>query len=177
MGGVDKLTVPLDGRSCLERLLGDVEPQIQVFAVGPARATMRPVRWCSERPPGGGPVAAIAAALPLTSAGVVLIAAGDMPFLGSALTLLGDTLSGTPEAEVAILCDGDGMPQPLAAAYRRTVLAQQLITIGDPEGQAARRLLENLVVVEVTAGHAATDCDTWDDVARINEDLRTSKAP
>jgi molybdopterin-guanine dinucleotide biosynthesis protein A len=172
MGGVDKLAIPVDGRSSLDRLLAAAPDRTRVIAVGPTRRTRRPVIWCREVPAGGGPLAAVAAALPLTSAGTVLVAAGDMPRLGEAFDSLVAALHAHPDADVATLCDDAGMRQPLAAAYRRAALARRLDCLGDPAGRPARLLLNDMVVLDVTGGTATGDCDTWADVERITEELR-----
>jgi molybdopterin-guanine dinucleotide biosynthesis protein A len=172
MGGVDKLTVPVDGRSSLDRLLTAAPDLARVVAVGPARRTVRPVIWCREDPAGGGPLAAAAAALRWTSAGTVLVAAGDMPRLGEAFDRLAAALHARPDAEVAALCDTGGVRQPLAAIYRRTALARRLESIGAPAGKPARLLLSEMVVVDVTGGTATVDCDSWADIDRITEELR-----
>jgi molybdopterin-guanine dinucleotide biosynthesis protein A len=172
MGGVDKLAVPLDGRSSLDRLLAAAPDGTRVIAVGPTRRTTRPVIWCREVPSGGGPLAAVAAALPLTSAGTVLVAAGDMPRLGEAFDSLVAVLDTRPDADVATLCDNEGMRQPLAAAYRRAALARRLECIGVPAGRPARLLLDDMVVLDITGCTATEDCDTWADIERIGEELR-----
>jgi hypothetical protein len=81
-------------------------------------------------------------------------------------------LRAQPDADVAVLCDSDGVRQPLAAAYRRTALVRRLESIGDPAGQPARLLLDEMVVLEVIGGTATGDCDTWTDIDRITEELR-----
>lgn len=172
MGGVDKLAVPVDGRSSLDRLLAAAPDRTRVIAVGPTRRTARPVIWCREVPAGGGPLAAAAAALPWTSAESVLVAAGDMPRLGEAFDRLVVALHARPDADVAALCDTDGVRQPLAAVYRRSALVRRLESIGDPAGRPARLLLDEMVVLDVTGGTATGDCDTWTDIDRITEELR-----
>jgi molybdopterin-guanine dinucleotide biosynthesis protein A len=177
MGGTDKLTVPLDGRGSLARLLDGFREAQVVVAVGPVRDTEREVRWCREQPPGGGPLAAVAAALPLTAAPVVVIAAGDMPRLGEATAALLAPFAGggTSGVDAAALRDRAGVRNPVAAAYRRTVLTRRLADIGPPGGMPARLLLDGLVVVDIADGEAGTDCDTWDDVDRITKELRRAR--
>ena len=171
MGGVDKLTIPLHGLSSLDRLLTAAPQKSSIIAVGPTRRTPRPVTWCREDPPGGGPLAAVAAALPLTTASIVLVAAGDMPRLGDVLEKLVATLMAQLHADIAALRDESGVLQPLAAAYRRVALAEQLERVGDPAGRPARLLLEGMSVLPIDGGSAAVDCDTWADIDRISEEL------
>ena len=169
MGGVDKVSVPLHGRSSLDRLLAAASKETRVIAVGPTRDTRRTVTWCREDTPGGGPLAAVAAALPLTSARIVLVAAGDMPRLGGVLDRLVETLETDAHADVAALRDESSVVQPLAAAYRRDALAARLTSVGDPAGRPARLLLEGMSVVSIDGGTAAVDCDTWADIDRVSE--------
>lgn len=160
------------GRSSLTRLLDAATTAQRVVGVGPPRQTGRPVTWCRESPPGGGPLAAVAAALPLTSAPTVVVVAGDMPRVGEALDRLRGELERNPSADVAVLCDRQGVRQPLAAVYRRDSLGDRLRVIGDPVDRAVRLLLDDMTVVEVAAPSATVDCDTWDDIAIITEELR-----
>jgi molybdopterin-guanine dinucleotide biosynthesis protein A len=172
LGGIDKVALPLAGRSSLTRLLDAATTAQRVVVVGPSRETPRPVTWCRESPPGGGPLAAVAAALPLTSARAVVVVAGDMPRVGEALDRLVGELDGHPLADVTVLCDRQGVRQPLAAVYRRDSLRDRLRVIGDPADRAARLLLDDMTVVEVAAPSATVDCDTWDDIAAVTEELR-----
>ena len=141
--GSDKLRADLGGAALIDRALTGVRaalPGAVVIAVGPAPdgpGLVPHVRWVREAPPGGGPVAALAAALAVLSPGsrVVLVVAGDAPFAGSALprltsALAGDLVGGrlggarlgrdAPDGVVAV--DHDGRRQPLLAAYREQAL-------------------------------------------------------
>lgn len=171
MGGVDKVSVPLNGLSSLDRILSAAPTTSRVVVVGPERRTMRQVSWCREDPPGGGPLAAVAAALPLTSAGIVLIAAGDMPRLGEVIDEVVATLLTQPQADVAAVRDRTQVLQPLAAAYRRDALVKRLEHVGDADGRPARLLLEGMSVIPFDGGSAAVDCDTWADIDRVTEEL------
>jgi molybdopterin-guanine dinucleotide biosynthesis protein A len=172
MGGLDKVMVPFEGRSSLDRLLAAAPDAATVVVVGPARRSERTVTWCREEPPGGGPLAAVAAALPRTTSDAVIVAAGDMPMLGEVFGRLEATLAEHGDAEVAALVDADGVRQPLAAAYRRDALERLLSGLGEPANLPARLLLAGLSVIEVVGGRAAMDCDTWDDAERISGELR-----
>jgi len=63
LGARDKTRELLGGTTVLDHLLDDLPSQWQVICVGEKRVTHRSVRWCRESPPGGGPVAGIAAGL------------------------------------------------------------------------------------------------------------------
>jgi len=164
LGGVDKAGVDVGGRLLLDRALAAVSAAEHVIVAGPPRETRAPVTWCREDPPGGGPVAALAAALPLVQSDMVLVLAVDHPFLrGSTVVDLVDAAAGH---DGAVLLDATGRDQPLAAAYAAAVLRRRLAEQGPPAGTAVRRLVAGLDLVRLPGGDAALDCDTWDDVAR-----------
>src|SRR3954451_22611863 len=81
LGGVDKPALRVGSTSLLDRVLAAVRDASSVVVVGPLRATELPVAWVREEPPGGGPVAALAAGLPLVTAPLVAVLAADLPFL------------------------------------------------------------------------------------------------
>jgi molybdopterin-guanine dinucleotide biosynthesis protein A len=165
LGGVDKPSIEVAGRPLLDHVLAGCHRARRRVVAGPPRPSAYAVEWCREDPPGGGPVAGLAAALPLTAEGIVVVLAADMPFAGRAVEPL---LAAVAGHDGALLADSGGVPQPLAAAYRRTALAERLHAVGDGQGVAMRRLVAGLDLVSVpdTSG-AATDCDTWADVERV----------
>ncbi|MFV0463525.1 MAG: NTP transferase domain-containing protein [Nostocoides sp.] len=183
--GGDKLGAPLHGRPVLDHLLIGLPAQWQVVCVGPRRATPRPVRWVREEPPGGGPVAAIAAGAAVVEAGVemVIVLAGDMPEGGALAGLLvasaehSDGRPGSGEPAAAWVAVGsDGRPNPLAACFRRSVLSSQLPR--DPDGVAARRLLSGLAVEHVSvADELLADIDTPADMQRHSARAPGPKQP
>ncbi|MGZ4513114.1 MAG: NTP transferase domain-containing protein, partial [Mycobacterium sp.] len=69
------------GVRLLDHVLDVVAGAGRAVVVGPSRETLREVRWAREQPPGGGPVARLAAGLPLVMAPVVAVLAVDLPFL------------------------------------------------------------------------------------------------
>ncbi|MDQ1726050.1 MAG: hypothetical protein QOK14_95, partial [Frankiaceae bacterium] len=81
MGGGDKTALAVGGTPLLERVLAAVAGAGLRIVVGEARPTTVPVTWAREEPPGGGPVAALAAGLPLVRNDTVVLLAGDLPFL------------------------------------------------------------------------------------------------
>ncbi|MEV0153485.1 NTP transferase domain-containing protein [Micromonospora sp. NPDC050686] len=83
MGGVDKPARPVGGRPMRDRVLDAVVDAVPRILVGPPGPVPPDVRVTREEPPGGGPVAALAAGLallPPTTATVALLAA-DLPLL------------------------------------------------------------------------------------------------
>jgi molybdopterin-guanine dinucleotide biosynthesis protein A len=172
LGGVDKPALDVGGRSLLDRVLLGCPEQTQLVVVGPPRATVRPVRWTREEPPGGGPVAGLAAGLLVVDAPVVMVLAGDLPKVGAALTEL------VPAARAAIdagrdgawVVDGDGRGQPLVSCVATERLRAALPT--HPRDRALHPVLVGLRLDPVTAPAGSTvDVDTPDDLAGIRQQL------
>jgi molybdopterin-guanine dinucleotide biosynthesis protein A len=168
LGGVDKVLLPVGGRSLLDRTLDAVAEADPVIVVGTQRATTRPVQWTLEDPPGGGPLAALYAgllALP-TATPLVAVLAGDHPHLTPATTeRLLAALRATPEATGAILTAADGMPQWLAGMWRTEALREAM----PPHVQNAplRSALAPLEPLRVPAtATEVSDVDTPEDLTR-----------
>ncbi|WP_432092348.1 NTP transferase domain-containing protein [Streptomyces sp. bgisy100] len=83
MGGADKPGLRVGGRPLLDRVLGACADATTTVVVGSRRPTARPVRWAREEPPGGGPLAALAAGLAHVTEPVVLALSADLPFLSA----------------------------------------------------------------------------------------------
>lgn len=164
LGGADKPQLRVAGRTLLDRAVSAVSDAARVVVVGPHRPVTGAVTFCREQPPGGGPVAAIAAAVPLTAADEVVVLAADLPWIAGAVPAL---LAALPSTGMALLVDADGRANYLAAAWRRRDLVTALDTLGDPVGAPARALAALVDRVEVAdrAGWGR-DCDTWDDLAQ-----------
>ncbi len=178
LGGADKPALTVGGRTLLDRVLAACPDAGTTVVVGPARETVREgVRWTREQPPGGGPVAAVAAGLGYVTADRVLLLAADLPFLDRpTVTRLLAALDDPEEPDrpdrpdAALLVDATGRDQPLAAAYRTPALRASLATLGDPSGLPLRRLTAPLRTVRLAdpAG-AAHDCDTWEELAQARD--------
>ena len=170
LGGTDKPALIVGGAPLLDRVLSACVLAGATIVVGPERPTIRPVRWVREQPPGGGPVAAVAAALPWVTAEAVLLLAADLPFFDAATAgrLLAELAE--PSVDAAVLVDSGGRDQPLAAAYRAAPLRAALARLiedhaGDPTGLPLRRLVGDLATRRLPdLSGAADDCDTWDDL-------------
>ena len=162
-GGADKPQLTVGGRSLLDRAVAAVGDAGRVVVVGPDQPVHGRVIFCREQPPGGGPVAAIAAGLPQTGADVIVVLATDLPWIAPAVPLL---VAALPSSGAALLVDDSGRANYLAAAWRRSILAAALTTLGDPSGASARALTELVPWVRVAdEGGWGRDCDTWDDLA------------
>lgn len=167
LGGLDKPALAVAGRTLLDRVLDAVPTATDVVVVGPPRATGRAVRWAREEPPGGGPVAALAAGLATVTAPRVLLLAGDLPFLTpAAVSALLDGLVDGTDAVLAV--DDAGRDQPLCAAWRTDGLRTALPAA--PAGAALRALLRHARVVRLALPAAPAgpppwwDCDTPGDL-------------
>jgi molybdopterin-guanine dinucleotide biosynthesis protein A len=167
MGGVDKPALLVGDASILDRVLRSVVGATSVVVVGPRRTTSRDVTWCREEPPGGGPVAALAAGLAEVAAHRVVVLAGDLPFVTpNAVDTLLDAAGGH---DGALLIDHDGRDQLLAGTWRTEALRRAM-----PDKAAGARLgpvllaLNPVRVALEEASHvppAWFDCDTDEDVA------------
>ncbi len=172
LGGVDKPSIDIAGKSLLERVLDACAAARVTVAVGTQRATNRPVTWVLEDPPYGGPLAGIGAglaALPSDASPVVVLAA-DMPYMtAEAIAGLLARLSGH---DAAVFVDGDGVPQPLAAAYRVPALKAALRARGELRDGSVMRMLGDLRAVTVPDDGATRDCDTVDQIETARRTLR-----
>ncbi|WP_433013405.1 molybdenum cofactor guanylyltransferase [Kribbella sp. CA-294648] len=161
-GGVDKAMLVLDGISLLDRVLTATISAATTVVVGPERTVVRPVEWTRESPPGGGPVAGIAAGLAVGQAPVVVLLSCDLPWItADEVTQLA---SGIGEHDGFGLRDTGSREQWLAAAYRRTALVEALQRLGDPHNQSVRRLFHGLNLAWSAPTRAGDDVDSWADL-------------
>lgn len=169
LGGGDKTREPLADSTVLDHLLAAL-PDWPVVCVGASRPTVRAVTWTREDPPGGGPLAGIAAALPLVEGEIVVVVAGDMPFAGSAVRGLAAAVRAAPVVDAALAVGPDGRLQPLLAAYRADAVRRVLPE--DPHGAPAMLLAKALRVLPVdVTERVAFDVDTAEELARARHTL------
>lgn len=169
LGGADKASLEIAGRTLLEHVLGALTEIDEVVVVGPPVPTSRPVTFIQEDPVGGGPAAGLLAGLagfPRVPQRVVVLAV-DMPLVTSAtVRRLTDALENSPE-DGAVLVDDEGRVQFLCAVYRTAALTRAAT---DVHGLSMRALVGPLRLEHVAAIGAETqDVDTWDDVRRLRE--------
>lgn len=175
LGGVDKVMLRVGGTPMLLRVIAGVRGATPIVVVGPEslhprlpdRATL-----VADDPPGGGPVAGLAAGLAEVPAEATMVAmlGGDLPFLSpEAVALL--RIAATTDG--AVFVDGEGRRQLLCGVWRAAALRERLAAVGDPYGVAMRTLVEGLAVTEVTwpAVEAPPwyDCDTDADLRHAQE--------
>jgi molybdopterin-guanine dinucleotide biosynthesis protein A len=174
LGGVDKAGLVVAGVPLLDRVLLAGAAARHTVVVGEPRPTVREVRWAREDPPGGGPLAGLAAGLSELS-GVaesneselpVIVLATDLPWLRPMdLARLVAALAAEPAAQAAVFSDPEGRLQPLAAAYRIRPIRVALAAVGPVHGKPVKLVLHGLTVVTVPDLGAAGDCDTPDQLA------------
>ena len=169
--GRDKIELRRDGKSLLEHVLGSIpEPwPEQLLVIGPERELPVDLRgrvhFLTEEPAGGGPLAALEAAVLASTAPVIVILTGDSPNAGAAVAPL---LAAVTATHSAVLCPTDRRPNPLTAAYRREALESALRQLQPTANGRARDVLDLLPWHEVAAPPAADqDIDTAADAERL----------
>lgn len=165
LGGADKASIEVGGRTLLERVLDALVDVPDVVVVGPEVPTTRPVTFRREEPPGGGPAAAVAAGLTgfARLPGTVVVLAVDLPHLRPGTVERIVTAAGTDGVDGARLLDDSGRHQHLCAAYDGPRLAAACAV--DVHGLSMSALLRGMRLAEVPAdGCEAVDVDTWDDL-------------
>lgn len=180
LGGADKPALPVGGRPLLHRVLDAVPDAYPRIVVGPPRELPAGVLGTREQPPGGGPVAALAAGFALLDATQRHPARRDLtppdptrraparrgrPGTGrggvaQVAVLAGDLPFLTPHAvralraaataDVALYTDGERR-QLLCAVWRLDPLRERLAALGDPAGAALRQLYAGATVTELTS--------------------------
>lgn len=167
LGGADKAQVTIDGRMLIDGVLAAVTACDPVVVVGPDHLARHGVRMVREEPRFGGPVAAIAAALPELPEDAVetWVLACDLPRASGVVDALEGALM-PDDADAIVLRDADGRSQPLAGRYRVGALRRAVGALAVTDGVAMRRLTASLRVHEISDAHGVSiDLDTWDDVS------------
>jgi molybdenum cofactor guanylyltransferase len=167
LGGQAKPQLQVGGRTMLASVLAAVADADRRVVVGPPQPVPEDVVRVREHPPGGGPVAALRAGLPEVTTDVVVVLAGDLPFLTAALV-----------RELRLLLTGDGVmvvddtgrDQLLLGAWRTSALRPAVAGTSGPV--PLRRVLAPLAVqryrpaIELGSPPPWMDCDTPADLAR-----------
>lgn len=190
LGGFDKARLEVAGRPLLEFVLAGATAARQVVVVGETAVPVGVLRTV-EDPPGGGPVAGIAAGLrtlsehrgapaspahepraPASPASAwTLVLAVDQPGAGAAVpVLLAAAAAAGPETDLVCPHDASGHPQWLLAAYRTSALERALEPFGSGHHVSVRRLTSGLVITDAPTDHLG-DIDTWEDHAAWQERL------
>lgn len=180
LGGADKGSIELGGRTLLEHVLAALAEVPEVVVVGPELTTSRPVTFTLEDPPGGGPAAGLLAGLGRFARvpALVIVVAVDMPLVTPA------TVSRLTDAararEGAVLLDETGRLQYLCAAYSVAALERSGARLSQDgrHGLSMRRLVEGLDLAPVPpVGPEARDVDTWEDLATLRDAFDAPGSP
>ncbi|WP_312856304.1 molybdenum cofactor guanylyltransferase [Nocardioides pelophilus] len=170
LGGADKATIEIHGRSLLEHTLDAVIDAAEVVVVGQHVPTDRPVTFVVEDPQYGGPVAGLLTGRDalLRAFPWVVVLAVDMPFLTAA------TLRRMHDAAVghdgAVLADPEGRRQ-LAFLVDTDRLDQVRPDREAQHGHPLWPMLEPLDLVVVPAlAREHRDIDTWTDLRDLGDD-------
>lgn len=165
---MDKVLLPVAGRSLLDRTLDAVADADPIVVVGPRRPTGRAVDWTREEPPEGGPLAAVHAGLariPADARAVAILAADHPHLTPEALARLRESLAADSRARGAVLAEAGGSPQWLLGVWR--VDALRSVMPGEVRDKPIRALLAPLGPIQVPATIAETsDVDTPEDLER-----------
>lgn len=172
--GGDKTRADLGGLPLLTRLVAGLPGDWQVVCVGAPRPVGRAVTWAREEPPGGGPVAGIAAGIAAARSPYVVLVAGDLPFAAAAAPALVAALEAAgPSVDGARALDEGGEPQALLAAYRLAPLTTAVPA--DARDRGVRRTLASLTCIDVKVpAHACWDVDTEADLQRAAAHARAA---
>lgn len=166
LGGADKTALLLDGRTLLDTVLAAVAGAGTRIVVGPARPTATPATFTRERPPGGGPAAAVPAGLALVRAQWVAVLAGDLPWLDAVTVDALRAAAANGGGGGAVLADDTGRLQWLAGVWRTAALRR----LPWQPGARLGRLLEPLAPVPVRCPGERPpwfDVDTPADLAHL----------
>jgi molybdopterin-guanine dinucleotide biosynthesis protein A len=154
MAGPDKTRLMVGNQSLVSIAVAALGAANRAVVVGPGGDVV-------ESPPGGGPVAAIAAGLTNVSAPVVVLLAADLPFVTT------DAVDQLVRATPAVAIDDDGRPQYLLSSLPSDELRASLPD--EPAGVSLRSVIELMSPIAVRlAGQPPPwwDCDSPADLDR-----------
>ncbi|MGY1821469.1 molybdenum cofactor guanylyltransferase [Geodermatophilus sp. SYSU D00079] len=167
MGGQAKPQLDVGGRSMLAAVLAAVPDADPRVVVGPPQPVPPGVVVVREEPPRGGPVAAMRAGLAVVPTDVVVLLAGDLPFLTAGLVrAMRERLTG----DGVLVVDDTDRDQLLLGVWRTAALRAAVADVSGPT--SVRKVLAPLAVrrlhPSVPPGQPPpwTDCDTPADLAR-----------
>ena len=167
LGGADKASLELGGRSLLDRALDAVAEAGQVIVVGPRRSTAGDVIWTQESPAGAGPLAAAAAGLEHVGAETFVLVAVDYPFVDAGV--IASLLDAFGEHDGAALSDDVGRLHFVVGAYRAGSVRTGLRRLGEIENASMHRVFSELDVIGMHNDRAALDIDNPEDLEAARE--------
>ncbi len=158
-GGADKSALVVDGRSILERQLGELAGLAgEVLLVGAGPSTLPGTRVVADRVSGAGPLGGLYTALSEAHGSVTVAIACDMPFVTAGLLGYLASLANGVDAVVPQTEDGY---HPLCAAYTPACL--------DP---IARRVAERRLKVAALFTEVRVRVVTAEELARFGDPHR-----
>jgi len=168
--GSDKVLARLAGTRLVDLVLSAIPSDVPVILVGPDPGSLPAwVHQVRETPSFGGPVAGIAAALPLIHTPLLGVIAADMPAAAGHLPSLVAGL--LDETDACLPVDPSGRLQPLCGAYRVAAVERVIRQSGNPTGMAMRTIVDQLRVRAVPWPAQWTwDVDTPEDL-RLGQDV------
>jgi len=160
--GSDKITAVLRGSRLIDLVLMGIPGHVPVVVVGPDPGLLpRQALVVREEPFFGGPVAAIASALPYVATARVAIVAADSP---GAAPHLSELVTGLPmDADGLVPIDETGRLQVLSGAYWSASLRAAIQRISNPDatGLAMNEVVNQLRIETISWPQARTwDVDT-----------------
>ncbi|MDX8031494.1 molybdenum cofactor guanylyltransferase [Lentzea sp. BCCO 10_0856] len=159
LGGVDKAALSYREATLLDHVLSVVDDAAQIVVVGPEK-DLPNVIWAREDPPGGGPLAGLAAGLAKITEDWVAVLAVDQPGLTS------DTIARLRAAGANAVLKDD-RTQWLIGVWNTAELREALPE--DPRDLPLRKTLQRLDPVEVSAlPGEARDVDTPADLDTLH---------
>ncbi|HEY0509678.1 MAG TPA: molybdenum cofactor guanylyltransferase [Blastococcus sp.] len=167
LGGQVKPQLEVGGRPMLATVLDAVAGAARRIVVGPPQSVPPDVVLVREQPPGGGPVSALRAGLAEVSTDVVVLLAGDLPFLTAALI---EELRHRLTGDGILVVDDIGRDQLLVGAWRTAALRAAVAGSNGPT--SLRKVFAPLAVrrlrptVPPGAPPPWMDCDTPAELAR-----------
>ena len=170
MGGVDKATLRLSGERLVDRVAAAAQRAgaAGVTIVGPESAAADGCARVREDPPGGGPLAAVAAALPFVQHDWTMLLSCDLQQPVAVCETLLASLREGDDVDGIVLVDQRMRHQWLAGVYSTRMLRRGFEVLGDDHaGLPIKLLFAQARLREVPVADAiAADIDTPDDLAQ-----------
>jgi molybdopterin-guanine dinucleotide biosynthesis protein A len=172
MGGADKPMLPVGGVPMLHRVLAAVGDATITVVVGPGGLRVpAEVVLLREQPAGGGPVAALAAALNRADwPDRIAILGGDLPLLTPGA--IGELAAALGDHDGAVFVDDGGHEQWLCGLWRTAAVRGRVDALTETANQPLRGTLAGLDLVRISSDADLPpwfDCDTEDDLRRAEE--------
>lgn len=183
LGGADKAELVVRGERLVDRVVAAArEAGVgQIVVVGPKRSGLDGCTLVTESPRYGGPLVALAAGTPPTTAGSVLLLACDLVNPAQVVDRLLAEEWPPRAAQAVVLRDREGRAQWLAGRYDAGAMRAGLAAAereGELAGRPLRDAFRTLEVRFVDAPDAAVaDIDTPEDLARTNTEENPMSNP